>query len=73
MESNNLKNSLKKECTTFKQKLKHYYETSDEKEKAVYRRIIVKRLKKSSSFSAFKRWIIKENPVYKNDFEKHFD
>lgn len=73
MESENLRELLREEYLDFQRQLDSYYSTQNDEEKTSYRRIIIEQLEKSSPYTAFKRWIIKENEVLKNDFEKAFD
>lgn len=44
-----------------------------ESEKAEHLENIKMHLKRSSAFTAFKRWIIKDNPFYRETFEQYFD
>ena len=74
IESSNLRQALLNEIVDFQQALMGYYdENAEDAEKAIYLRKIKQHLKKSSAFTAFKRWIVKENPVFKQEFQRYFD
>ncbi|GBC62811.1 HNH endonuclease [Desulfonema ishimotonii] len=45
-----------------------YYEDPDEDEKHDCLKKIRRHLKKTSAFTAFKRWIVKDNEVMRADF-----
>ncbi len=58
----------------FQEQLLEYYDESIEDADREYCFNKIKRhLKRSSAFTAFKRWIIKENPVFRKDFKQYFD
>jgi hypothetical protein len=74
IESTNIKKKLLGEILDFQQQLMAYYDESiEDADRKYYFRKIKKHLKKSSAFTAFKRWIIKENTVLRKDFEHYFD
>lgn len=72
-ESSNIREILSRELAHFQGLLKKYYENVEDERKEYYFNKIKKHLRKSSAFTAFKRWIIKENPVFKKDFQHYFD
>lgn len=60
LESTNLKISLRKELAKFKDIINEYVESSgDDKEDSLL--LLKKQLRNTSSFTAFKRWIVKDN------------
>lgn len=73
IESVNLRNKLLKEIKEFQSYLFDYYndEFSDD-HKEFFLIHIKKHLSNKSNFTAFKRWIIKENEVLMNDFGQYF-
>lgn len=80
IESSNIRKTLLKDILDFQKQLRKYVECdkkniedkSDE-EREKYSRRIKKHLTGSSAFTAFKRWIVKENPVFREIFERYFD
>ena len=69
LESSNLRKRLLDEIEEFQTLLQNYQnrvakESMDK---------IVSHLSRASNFTAFKRWIIKDNPKLKAEFEQHFD
>lgn len=72
-ESYNIRQKLLKEIILFQKLLFEYFEDNDPEDKAFYLRKIKRHLKKSSNFTAFKRWIIKKNLKLRNEFEQYFD
>ena len=69
IESQNIRDKLLDEIIDFQQALKEYYEDcleDDERERVL--RKIKRHLKRTSAFTAFKRWIVKENKRFKKDF-----
>lgn len=74
IEASNLRNSILLEIKDFQKYLFLYFEdgfTADDK--ILFLANIKKHLSKSSNFTAFKRTIIRENEVMKNEFEQYFD
>lgn len=74
IESSNLRNSILVEIKDFQKYLFLYFEdgfTADDK--VLFLANIKKHLSKSSNFTAFKRTIIRENDVMKDEFEQYFD
>ncbi len=70
IESDNLKEKIVKELVILQNALlEYYYNSNDEDYKNDVRNKIKNLVSRKSPFSAFKRWIILENPVYKSDFE----
>ena len=68
IESSNLRDKLLKEIIDFQQNLLEYYQDLDDEEKGICRKKILRHLQYSSAFTAFKRWIIKNNPELQKDF-----
>jgi uncharacterized protein (TIGR02646 family) len=74
IESANIRKALLKELVDFqKSLLKYYREEVEEDEKEHHLKNIKQHLKKSSPFTAFMRWIVKDNPTIKQEFEAYFD
>lgn len=73
IESSNLRTSLLKDIKIFQDILFDYYYTYDgiEEEKINCKSKIRVHLDSSSSFTAFKRWIIRDNPELLNDFGEY--
>lgn len=67
MEARILRRRVRQEMSRFKESVREYYE-EDGEEKEDLRCSIIKSLKNSSPFAAFKRWLIKDNPQYCRDF-----
>jgi len=68
LESSNLRSSLLKELRVFQDLLFDYYEYKDNE----YFLIKIKEhLSNRSAFTAFKRWIIRDNPYLKQEFQKY--
>lgn len=67
VESANIKKELREELIKFNRAINEYYESEDiEKEDTKY--LIIKELKSSSPFAAFKRWIIRDNKDKLSEF-----
>jgi uncharacterized protein (TIGR02646 family) len=74
MESTNIRGTLLNELRKFQNLLFDYDDNGiDEDERKYCFRKIKKHSRKSSAFTAFKRWIVKENPILKQEFEQYFD
>lgn len=74
IEASNLRNKILEEIRDFQRYLIDYYTDGFEaSDKANFLAHIKRHLKKSSNFTAFKRWIIRENETMKADFEQFFD
>jgi uncharacterized protein (TIGR02646 family) len=73
IESENIRKALKKELWNFRHSLDRFIDCEDEDEKAEHLENIRIHLKRSSAFTAFKRWIVKSNPFYREEFEQYFD
>ena len=67
LESSNLRATLLKEITVFQQVLFEYFESQDD----YFLNKIKYHLNNQSSFTAFKRWIIRDNSVLNNQFSKY--
>jgi uncharacterized protein (TIGR02646 family) len=72
-ESKNIRKILSKELARFQRYLLEYYKNVEDDRRGYYYEKIKKHLKKSSAFTAFKRWIIKTDPALKQEFEQYFD
>jgi uncharacterized protein (TIGR02646 family) len=74
IEASNLRNKILEEIIVFQGYLCNYYSEGFEAEDKAYFLAQIKRnLKKSSNFTAFKRWIIRENDVMRDELEQYFD
>ncbi|KAA6326151.1 hypothetical protein EZS27_024703, partial [termite gut metagenome] len=73
LESSNIRTSLLKDIKSFQSLLFDYYDTYEgvEEEKAKCKSQIIAHLNSSSSFTAFKRWIIRDNPERMRDFGEY--
>lgn len=60
MEATILRRTLRKELSEFKEYVREYKEAEDE-EKEDLKYLIQQRLSDSSPFTAFKRWLIRDN------------
>jgi len=69
----NLIEYLENEIDNFQEKLKKYLKTNEIEVKELYLPKIREHLSRASNFTAFKRWIIKNNPKLKAEFEQYFD
>lgn len=73
-ESHNLKKKLLDDLRDFQNQLyTYYYEEVFHDDVALAKKNIIKHLSKRAAFTAFKRWIIKDNPVFYNDFKEFLD
>ncbi len=71
LESSNLRAKLQREILDFSKYLNEYYsEDLTTEEKNTCSRIIQRHLQSSSAFTAFKRWIIKNNPKLQKEFSR---
>jgi hypothetical protein len=69
LESANLRNQLLQDIRDFQNHLCDYFEpTSDDEAKAYLRRKIKAHLHEASTFTSFKRWMIRENDRLKQEF-----
>jgi uncharacterized protein (TIGR02646 family) len=74
IESSNLRNSILGEIKEFQKYLFLYFEDGfTDDDKALFLANIKKHLSKSANFTAFKRTIIRQNEVMKDEFEQYFD
>ncbi len=74
IESSNIRETLGKEIHDFLEQLEEYYDKNiEDADREYYFNKIKRHLKKSSAFTAFKRWITKENSDYRKDFEQYLD
>lgn len=73
IESANLRNQLLEEIKEFQKWLCEYYRANTQDVKDFSELKIIDHLSRGANFSAFKRWIILDNQMRKDDFEKFFD
>ncbi|MCU0286715.1 MAG: HNH endonuclease [Acidobacteria bacterium] len=74
IESANLRKALLKEINDFQEQLLGYKNMNENGgEKEFYLEKIKEHLRKSSAFTAFKRWIIKEDSFLRENLEQYFD
>jgi hypothetical protein len=74
LESANLRNKLLEEIKLFQQNLIDYFnDTNDANDKAYFLRKIKRHLNTASSFTAFKRWIVRENEGLFNEFKQYLE
>jgi uncharacterized protein (TIGR02646 family) len=74
IESANLRNKLLEEIMDFQRLLCEYFrDTNSQDDKDHFLRKIRGHIHRGSNFTAFKRWIIRENERLKEEFEKYFD
>ncbi len=72
IESGNLRNKLLKEIRAFQAQLCEFYEDDySEEEKNQIKNNIIRALRPSSNFTAFKKWIIRDNEVMAEDFAEY--
>jgi uncharacterized protein (TIGR02646 family) len=69
IESANLRALLLKEINKFTDAIEGFQEEADEKE--YYKSKIIQHLKSNSAFTAFKRWIIRDNLMLMSDFGQY--
>ena len=69
LESANLRKHLFNEIEVFQTLLQDFQKTKSENSKNA----ILVHINRASSFTAFKRWIIKDSPKLKMEFEQYFD
>jgi hypothetical protein len=75
-ESANIRNKISKEIREFSDLLRLYFSNDglfDEAEKEKLKLKVIKRLSNTSSFTAFKRWIIRSNTTYFQDFQDYLN
>lgn len=74
LESAGLRDSILKEICTFQEVLICYFDdTNTPEDTANDLRKIRQHLSRASSYTAFKRWIIKDNENLRREFEQYFD
>ncbi len=73
LESANLRSLLVKEIRVFQALLFDYDESECSDNKEYYLRKIKFHLSKSSAFTAFKRWIIRDNPELLQEFSSYLE
>jgi hypothetical protein len=75
IESEYIREALLRELLDFQDALLTYYndENDDEDEKVLSKKRIIKHINKKSAFTAFKRWIVKENEILYEDFREFID
>lgn len=71
MEAANLRDQLLKEIKAFQQLLENYYQDGNSEADLLHYEDQIKRsLQHHSAFTAFKKWIVRENSVFLEDFHK---
>lgn len=74
IESSNIRQNLLDEIIDFQSHLHNYFtETNSPEDCDYFHRKIRGHLNKASAFTAFKRWIIRDNPVLFEEFGKYLD
>lgn len=74
LEAEAIREQLKEEMAKFRKNIRVYYDSSTSSIERSNTLLSIKRqLKKSSPFTAFKRWVVRENERLKQDFEQYFD
>ena len=74
IESNNLRTKIQTDIADFRKYLFEYFDDRlDEVDKEYCLLQIKKHLKRAANFTLFKRVIIRENEVLRNEFEQYFD
>jgi len=74
LEAANLKTKLLVEIQSFQKDITEYYNDANDDDMNEFLFLKIKRsLSRKSNFTAWKRWIIRNNPTLKAEFEKHFD
>ena len=74
IESANLRSKLLKEIRRFQDLLFDYDDNEfNDEEKQIIKEKIIRELKSTSCFTAFKRWIIREHAVYLAEFNQYLD
>jgi hypothetical protein len=68
MESANLRNKLLREIMDFQKYLMEYYQDITDEDRNACKKKIQNHLQSNSAFTAFKRWIIKNNSELRKDF-----
>ncbi len=75
-QSANIRNKISKKIWEFIELLSNYFSNdelfNDEEKENLRTRIIIK-LSSSSSFTAFKRWVIRDNPTYFQEFQNYLN
>lgn len=72
IESDNIRKSLRRELLNFRDSLERYIDGCDEEEEREYHLENIKaHLQKSSAFTAFKRWLVKNSPEYRETFGEY--
>ncbi|MDR3244799.1 MAG: hypothetical protein LBT50_00015 [Prevotellaceae bacterium] len=74
IESANLRNCLLNEIIEFQSLLCNYFKAANsDEEQQYFLKKIRSHINRASNFTAFKRWIIKDNPRLRKEFEQYFD
>ena len=72
IESENLRSKLIREIMDFQEILFEYFDdTYSSEEKEGFKNKIIRHLKPESNFTAFKRWIIRENETLMQEFSNY--
>ena len=74
IESEYIREALLNELLDLQETLLIYYDDENEdEEKDIARKRVKKHLNKNSAFTAFKRWIVKDNGIFYEDFKDFID
>lgn len=68
IESSNLRQKLIREIKKFENYLIEYDQNVEDRDKDEIKNKIIRHLRPTSNFTAFKRWIVRENPVFMEEF-----
>lgn len=74
IESEYIREALLNELLDLQETLLIYYDDENEdEEKDIARKRVKKHLNKKSAFTAFKRWVVKDNEIFYEDFKEFID
>ncbi|PPV15430.1 HNH endonuclease [Clostridium butyricum] len=74
IESEYIRENILKELIDIQTSLINYYDDdSDEYDRSAAKKNIINHLNRNSAFTAFKRWIIRDNDVFYKDFKEFID
>jgi uncharacterized protein (TIGR02646 family) len=74
IESANLRSKLLKEIRRFQELLFNYYDNEfDDEEKRIIKDKIIRELRSTSCFTAFKRWIVRDHTEYLSEFSQYLN
>lgn len=73
LQSSYIRFHISKELDEFSRLINDFQITRNKTKKAMMKHSIIKALKKDTAYTSFKRWIIRDNPILKAEFEEYFD